>query len=106
MSQKFEQIIANERHQIQQLRANLDELHQSSQINQGLITQRDEFIRQIQAILKATEGTSIDIPTFQIQALEINEKLEDAQQNLFLKIDVIQKCYQVVYIYLKDIYIK
>jgi hypothetical protein len=86
--------------------ANLDELHQSSQINQGLITQCDEFIRQLQARLKLTEGTSIDISAFQIQALEINEKLEVAQQDLFLKIDAIQKCYQAVDISLKDIYIK
>jgi hypothetical protein len=94
MSQDFEKIRANDRQQIQQLWANLDELHQSSQINQGLITQHDEFIRQLQARLKLTEGTSIDISAFQIQALEINEKLEAAQQDLFLKIDAIQKCYQ------------
>ena len=60
----------------------------------------------MQARLKLIEGTSIDISTFQIQALEINEKLEATQQDLFLKIDVIQKCYRVVDISLKDIYIK
>jgi hypothetical protein len=38
--------------------------------------------------------------------LEINEKLEDAEQDLFMKIDAIQKCYQAVDISLKDIYIK
>jgi hypothetical protein len=106
MSQDFEKIRTNDQQQIQQLWANLDENHQISQINQCLITQHDEFIRQMQARLKLTEGTSIEILAFQIQALEINEKLEATQQDLFLKIDVIQKCYWVVDISLKDIYIK
>jgi hypothetical protein len=106
LSQDFEKIRTNDQQQIQQLWANLDENHQISQINQCLITQHDEFIRQMKARLKLTEGTSVEILAFQIQALEINEKLEAAQQNLFLKIDVIQKCYRVVDISLKDIYIK
>ena len=106
MSQDFEKIKTNDQQQIQQLWANLDENHQISQTNQCLITQHDEFIRQMKAILKLTEGTSIDISVFQIQALEVNEKLEVVQQDLFLKIDVIQKCYWVVDISLKDIYIK
>jgi len=38
--------------------------------------------------------------------LEVNEKLEAPQQDLFLKVDAIQKCYQAVDISLKDIYIK
>jgi hypothetical protein len=106
MSQDFEQIRAYDRLQIQQLQANLEELHQSSQTDQGLVTQRDEIIEQLQARLSLTEGTSIDITTFQTQALEVNEKLEVAQQDLFLKIDAIQKCYQAVDLSLKDIYIK
>jgi hypothetical protein len=61
MSQDFEQIRAYDRHQIQQLQANLEELHQNSQANKGLVTQRDELIRKFQAILDLTEGTSIDI---------------------------------------------
>jgi hypothetical protein len=91
MIQDFEKIRANDQQKIQQLQANIDELHQSSQINQGLITQRDEFIRQLQDRLKLIKGTSIDISAFQIQALEINVKLEAPQQDPFLKIDVIQK---------------
>jgi hypothetical protein len=51
-------------------------LHQSSQTNQGLVTQHDELIENLQARLELTEGTSIDISTFQTQVLEINEKLE------------------------------
>jgi hypothetical protein len=88
-SQDFEKIKAHDRHQIQQLQTNLEELHRNSQENQGLITQHDEFIRQLQARLKVTEGVSIDIPTFQIQALEINEKPEMARQDLFMKVDAI-----------------
>jgi hypothetical protein len=96
MTQDFEQIRAHDRQQIQQLQGNLEELHHSSQINQGLVTQRDELIEQLQARLDLTEGTLIDISTFQTQALEINEKLEVAQQDLYLKVDAIQKCYQAV----------
>jgi len=54
-----------------------------------LVSQRDELIRQLQAGLDLTEGTSVDISAFQTQALEINEKLEMAQQDLFMKVDAI-----------------
>jgi hypothetical protein len=64
------------------------------------------LIEKLQAILDLTEGTSIDISAFQTQALEINEKMEMAQQDLFMKVDAIQKCYQAVDLALKDIYIK
>ena len=106
MSQDFKQIRAHDRQQIQQLQTNLDELHQSSQINQGLVIQRDELIRQLQARLEMIEGTSIEISAFQTQALEINERLEIAQQDLFLKVDSIQRWYQEIELSLKDIYVK
>jgi hypothetical protein len=83
MSQDFEQIRASDRQQIQQLQANLEQLHQSSQTNQGLVTQHDELIEQLQSILALTEGTMIDISTFKMKALEINEKLEVAQAGSF-----------------------
>jgi hypothetical protein len=51
-------------------------------------------------------NTSIDISALQNQALEINEKMEIAQWDLFLKVDAIQKCYQAVDLSLKDIYVK
>jgi hypothetical protein len=60
----------------------------------------------LQDILDLVEGTSIDISSFQTQALEINKKLEMAQQDLFMKVDAIQKCYQAVYLSLKGIYEK
>jgi hypothetical protein len=106
MSQDFEQIRASDQQQIKQLQDNLNLLHQNSQTSQGLVTQRDELIEQLQARLDLTEGTSIDISTFKTQALEINEKLEAAQQDLYLKVDAIQKCYQAVDLSLKDIYVK
>jgi predicted ATP-grasp superfamily ATP-dependent carboligase len=40
--------------------------------------------------LDLTEGTSVDVYTLQTQALEINEKLEKAQQDIFMKVDAIQ----------------
>jgi len=54
MNQDFEQIRAYDRHQIQQLWANLEELHQNSQANKGLVTQRDKLIRELQARLDLT----------------------------------------------------
>jgi hypothetical protein len=106
MSQEFEQIRAYDWHQIQQLRANLDELHRNSQADKGLITQRDELIKKLQARLDLTEGTTVEILSFQTQTLEENEKQKMVQQDLFMKVDAIQKCYQAIDLALKDIYIK
>jgi hypothetical protein len=64
------------------------------------------LIEQLQAKLALTEGTTIDISGFKTQALEINEKLEAAQQEHYLKVYSIQKCYEVVDLSLKDIYVK
>jgi ABC-type phosphate transport system auxiliary subunit len=47
MNRDFEQIRAYDRHQIQQLQANLEELHQNSQDNKGLITQQEDSIKQL-----------------------------------------------------------
>ena len=74
MSQDFEQIKAYDRHQIQRLQANLEELHRNSQANKGLVTQRDELIKKLQARLDLTEGTTVEILSFQTQTLEENEK--------------------------------
>jgi hypothetical protein len=53
-----------------------------------------------------TAGTKVDMETFQAQALEVQEKLESAQQDLFTKVESIQNCYRVVDISMKNIYIK
>jgi ribosomal protein L7/L12 len=91
-----------DRHQIQQLKANLDELHQNSQANRGLVTQHEELIKKLQAKLDLTEGTTVDMASFQAQALEVHEKLEITQQDLFTKVEAIQNCYQVVDLSLKE----
>jgi hypothetical protein len=52
------------------------------------------------------ESTSIDTKELKIQAFEINERLETTQHDLFMKVDVIHKCYQDVDLALKDIYMK
>jgi hypothetical protein len=64
MNRYFEQIRVYDRHQIQQLQANLEELHQNSQDNKGLITQQEELIKKLQARLDLTEGTSIEVSYF------------------------------------------
>jgi hypothetical protein len=106
MNKEFEQVRAYDRHQIQQLKANLDELYQNSQDNRGLVTQQEELIKKLQAKIDLTEGTIVEMETFQAQALEVHEKLESSQQDLFTKVEAIQNCYQVVDISLKNIYIK
>ena len=84
MNRDFEQTRAYDMHQIQQLQANLEELHHNSQANKGLIMQQEELIKQLQARLDLIEGRSVEISSFQTQALEVNEKLEIAQQDLFM----------------------
>ena len=76
MNKEFEQVIANEKHEIQQLKSNLDELHQNSQDNKGLVTQQEELIKKLQANIELVEGTTINMEFFQDQALEVHEKLE------------------------------
>jgi hypothetical protein len=43
---------------------------------------------------------------FQAQALEVHEKMESSQQDLFTKVEAIQNCYRVVDLSLNNIYIK
>jgi ABC-type phosphate transport system auxiliary subunit len=64
MSRDFEHIRKNDKQQIQQLWANFDELQRNSRFNQGLITQHVELIKQLQARLELTKGTSVDISGF------------------------------------------
>ena len=106
MNKQFEKVIADDRHQIQQLKSNLNELHQNSQDNRGLVTQQEELIKKLQANIYLAEGTTIDMATFQAQALEVHEKPESTQQDPFTKVEAIQNCYRVVDLSLKNIYIK
>ena len=106
MGQDFEKIKASDRQQIKQRQDNLDLFHHSSQTIQVLVTQCNELIEKLQAILTLTECTTIEILAFKTQASEINERLEVSQQEIYQKVDAIQKCYQVVDISLKVIYVK
>jgi hypothetical protein len=47
MNRDFEHVRAYDRHKIQQLQANLEEIHQNSQANKGLITQQEGLIKQL-----------------------------------------------------------
>ena len=91
MNKEFEQVIADDKHEIQQLKSNLDELHQNSQDNRGLVTQQEELIKKLQANRYLAEGTTIDMEDFQAQAMEVHEKLESTQQDPFTKVEAIQK---------------
>jgi hypothetical protein len=71
-----------------------------------LVNQKDELIKKLQARLDLTEGTLVELSNFQTQEPKLKEKLEMTQQDLFMKVDAIHKCYQVVELALKDIYIK
>jgi hypothetical protein len=59
-----------------------------------LVTQQEELIKQLQAKIDLTEGTIVEMASFQAQALEVHEKLESTQQDLFTKVEAIQNCYQ------------
>lgn len=71
-----------------------------------MVTQQEELIKQLQAKIDLTEGTVVEMAAFQTQALEVHEKLESAQQDLFTKLEAIQNCYRVVDLSLNNIYIK
>ena len=75
MNKEFEQVIADGRHYIQQLKSNLNELHQNSQDNRELATQQEELIKQLKANVYLVEGTIVDMAYFQAQSLEVHEKL-------------------------------
>jgi len=51
------------------------------------------LIKQLQAKVHLAEVTVVEMETFQAQTLELHEKLELAQQNLFTKVEAIQSCY-------------
>jgi hypothetical protein len=106
MNENFEQIRASDRQQIKQLQDNLELIHQSSHTIQGLGTQCDELIENLNAILTLIEGISIEISAFITQASKINENLEVSHHKLYLKVDAIHNLYNSIYLSLKDIYSK
>ena len=54
------------------------------------------MVKQLQARIKSTENTAVDMRFFQEKALEVCEKLGSAQQSLFNKVEAIQNHFQVV----------
>jgi hypothetical protein len=92
----FEQMRANDRQEIQQLKSNLEEIHKTAQASQGRVIQQEELVRQLQAKLSSTESMVVDITVFQAQALEVRKKLEEAQQSLLSKVEIIQNHFQVI----------
>jgi hypothetical protein len=71
-----------------------------------LAIQQGELIKQLQAKIDLAEVTAVEMEAFQAQALEVHEKLELAQQDLFTKVEVVQSCYRVADLSLNNIYIK
>jgi hypothetical protein len=71
-----------------------------------LVTQHEELVKKLQAKIELVEGTIVDMAFFQAQALEVHEKLESAQQDIFTKVEAIQNCYRVVDLSHNKIYIK
>jgi hypothetical protein len=106
MNKDFEQVRASDKQQIQQLKTNLDELYHNSQANRELSTQQEEFIKQLQAKIDMVEGITMEMETFQAQALEVHENMESSQPYCFTKVEAIQNCYRVVDLSLNNIYIK
>jgi len=63
------------------------------------------LIKQLQAKIDLVEVTTMDMESFEAQALEVHDKLESAQQNLFTKLEVVQSLYRVADLFLNNIYI-
>jgi hypothetical protein len=94
--------VADQR-EIEQLRAELEKMHQSTQINQAQVSQQEELIQQLQSKLNYAKNQVIDINIFQSQATEIQQKVEIAQQELLAKVEIIQSHFQTIDQALKDI---
>ena len=71
-----------------------------------MVTQHEELVKKLQAKIELVEGTIVDMEFFQAQALEVHEKLESTQQDIFTKVEAIQNCYWVVNLSHNKIYIK
>jgi hypothetical protein len=92
----LEQARAADQQEIEQLKSNLEQMHQSAQISQTQVNQQEELIKQLQSKLNSTESQVIDITVFQTQAMEIRKKIEAAQQGLLSKVEIIQNHFQMI----------
>jgi hypothetical protein len=96
MNRGFEQIRACDRHEIQQLKFSLDEIHKNAQISREWTIQQGELVKQLHAKINLTENKVVDMAFFQAHVLEVREKLETTHQSLFTKIEFVQNHYRVV----------
>jgi predicted nucleic acid-binding protein len=71
-----------------------------------LFTQHEELVKKLHAKIELVEGTIVYMEFFQAQALEVHEKMESAQRDIFTKVEAIQNCYRVVDLSHNKIYIK
>jgi hypothetical protein len=106
VNKELEQARANDRQEIQQLKSNLEEIHKTAQASQGWVIQQEELVRQLQAKLSTTESKVVNITVFQAQALEVQQKLEAAQQSLLSKVEIIQNYFQEIEQALSDIVLR
>jgi hypothetical protein len=67
----LEEARAADQREIKQLRVELEQMHQSAQINQAQVSQQEKLIQQLQSKLNSVENQVIDINIFQSQATEI-----------------------------------
>jgi hypothetical protein len=65
-------------------------MYKKMQASQGQVIHQEELVRQLQAKLSSIENQVINMVAFQAQALEVHQKLEEAQQSKFSKVGIIQ----------------
>jgi hypothetical protein len=63
------------------------------------------LIKKLQAKIDLVEVIAVEMESFQARALEVHEKMESSQQDLFTKVEVVQSCYWVANLSLNNIYI-
>jgi chromosome segregation ATPase len=76
--------------EIERLRSDLEQIHQSAQTSQAQVSQQEELIRQLQVKLNSVEIQVIDIRIFKSQVIEIQKRVSVAQQYLLAKVEAIQ----------------
>jgi cytochrome c556 len=103
MNYDIEKIRLAYKQQMKQLQEKLEMIVQNSN---SIIAQRDSSIQQLESRIASLEKTNTDNTSFQKQASEINEKMEAVNQDLYQKMDTIQKYYKAINNSLKSIYEK
>jgi DNA repair exonuclease SbcCD ATPase subunit len=99
----LEQARAADQKEIERLRSDLEQIHQSAQTSQAQVSQQEELIRQLQVKLNSAESQVIDIGIFKSQAIEIRKRVSVAQQDLLAKVEAIQNHCRTIDQVLEDI---